>query len=223
MLPGGGHACSGSDQVPVQGDLQLKLMVARLRRRHGRRLLACRLREQSRSWGLLPGDADRALPGDDLVARADVVETRSLDHRGVRRARSGPGSYRWATAVAAGTATRSSIGPGAPRRRSGAAARTPSSTSSRDSRPRATSCPPIPAAASWPGWSSPTGPWCCTSTTPWCVSRSRSWLAEPTVEAGRVRRRQGHAALPVSWAFVLEAESGGPLAAGRALPAAART
>lgn len=35
-------------------------------------------REQSRSWGLLPGDADRALPGDDLVAQPDVVETRSL-------------------------------------------------------------------------------------------------------------------------------------------------
>ncbi len=35
-------------------------------------------REQSRSWGLLPGDADRALPGDDLVAQPHVVETRGL-------------------------------------------------------------------------------------------------------------------------------------------------
>jgi len=35
-------------------------------------------REQSRSWGLLPGDADRELPGDDLVAQPDHVETRSL-------------------------------------------------------------------------------------------------------------------------------------------------
>jgi hypothetical protein len=35
-------------------------------------------REQSRSWGLLPGDADRALPGDDLVAKPDHIETRSL-------------------------------------------------------------------------------------------------------------------------------------------------
>jgi hypothetical protein len=36
------------------------------------------VREQSRSWGLLPGDAERALPGDDLVTRPDLVETRSL-------------------------------------------------------------------------------------------------------------------------------------------------
>ena len=35
-------------------------------------------REQSRTWGLLPGDADRPLPGDDLVARPDHVDTRSL-------------------------------------------------------------------------------------------------------------------------------------------------
>jgi hypothetical protein len=36
------------------------------------------LREQSRSWGLLRGDADRPLPGDDLVADPDHTETRSL-------------------------------------------------------------------------------------------------------------------------------------------------
>jgi len=36
------------------------------------------LRESSRSWGLLPGDADRPLPGDDLVGDADHVETRSI-------------------------------------------------------------------------------------------------------------------------------------------------
>lgn len=36
------------------------------------------VREQSRTWGLLPGDAQRDLPGDDLVARPDLVETRGL-------------------------------------------------------------------------------------------------------------------------------------------------
>ncbi len=36
------------------------------------------VREQSRTWGLMPGDAERALPGDDLVAQPDLVETRSL-------------------------------------------------------------------------------------------------------------------------------------------------
>jgi hypothetical protein len=35
-------------------------------------------REQSRSWGLVPGEAERPLPGDDLVALPDHVETRSL-------------------------------------------------------------------------------------------------------------------------------------------------
>jgi len=36
------------------------------------------LRQLSRSWGLLPGDADRQLPGDDLVDDADHTETRSI-------------------------------------------------------------------------------------------------------------------------------------------------
>jgi hypothetical protein len=36
------------------------------------------LRRDARSWGRLPGDAERALPGDDLVASPEVVETRSL-------------------------------------------------------------------------------------------------------------------------------------------------
>jgi hypothetical protein len=36
------------------------------------------VREQSRTWGLLPGDAERELPGDDLVVGPKLVETRSL-------------------------------------------------------------------------------------------------------------------------------------------------
>jgi hypothetical protein len=36
------------------------------------------LRRDAHSWGKLPGDAERALPGDDLVAAPEVVETRSL-------------------------------------------------------------------------------------------------------------------------------------------------
>lgn len=36
------------------------------------------VREQSRTWGLLPGDAERELPGDDLVVGPGLVETRSL-------------------------------------------------------------------------------------------------------------------------------------------------
>jgi hypothetical protein len=36
------------------------------------------VREQSRSWGILPGDAERELPGDDLVPAPGLVETRSL-------------------------------------------------------------------------------------------------------------------------------------------------
>jgi hypothetical protein len=35
-------------------------------------------REQSRTWGLVPGEADRSLPGDDLVATPDRSDTRSL-------------------------------------------------------------------------------------------------------------------------------------------------
>jgi hypothetical protein len=35
-------------------------------------------REQSRTWGLLPGDAELDLPGDDLVAKPTRVETRGL-------------------------------------------------------------------------------------------------------------------------------------------------
>jgi hypothetical protein len=36
------------------------------------------VREQSRTWGIMPGDADRGLPGDDLVAKPIRVETRGL-------------------------------------------------------------------------------------------------------------------------------------------------
>jgi hypothetical protein len=36
------------------------------------------LREEQRTWGVLPKDAERALPGDDLIGAPDVVETRSL-------------------------------------------------------------------------------------------------------------------------------------------------
>ena len=36
------------------------------------------VREQSRTWGLLPGGAERALPGDDLVVGPELVETRGL-------------------------------------------------------------------------------------------------------------------------------------------------
>ena len=37
------------------------------------------LRAQQRSWGLLPGAAERALAGDELVSDADVVETRAIE------------------------------------------------------------------------------------------------------------------------------------------------
>ena len=36
------------------------------------------MRGQAHSWGLLPGDASRFLPGDDIVDAPDLVETRSL-------------------------------------------------------------------------------------------------------------------------------------------------
>jgi proline iminopeptidase len=36
------------------------------------------IREQSRTWGLAPGAADRSLPGDDLVPAPDHTDTRSL-------------------------------------------------------------------------------------------------------------------------------------------------
>jgi hypothetical protein len=36
------------------------------------------LREQQRSWGVVPGDRDRRLAGDDLVPDAGIVETRTL-------------------------------------------------------------------------------------------------------------------------------------------------
>jgi hypothetical protein len=35
-------------------------------------------RHLARTWGLLPGDAQRVLPGDDLVGSPDITETRSL-------------------------------------------------------------------------------------------------------------------------------------------------
>lgn len=36
------------------------------------------LREQHRTWGVVPGDRDRRLAGDDLVPDAGIVETRTL-------------------------------------------------------------------------------------------------------------------------------------------------
>lgn len=36
------------------------------------------LREQQQHWGVVPGDRDRRLAGDDLVPDADIVETRTL-------------------------------------------------------------------------------------------------------------------------------------------------
>ena len=38
-----------------------------------------RLRREHATWGLVPADIERVLPGDDLVPDADIVETRSLD------------------------------------------------------------------------------------------------------------------------------------------------
>ena len=40
--------------------------------------LYLQLRQEQRTWGVVPGDVDRALAGDDLVAVPDVEETRSL-------------------------------------------------------------------------------------------------------------------------------------------------
>ncbi len=40
---------------------------------------AMQLRAQQRTWGLVSGGAERALPGDDLVAEADIIETRALE------------------------------------------------------------------------------------------------------------------------------------------------
>jgi hypothetical protein len=40
--------------------------------------LYLRLREQQRTWGLVPSEAERALPGDELVADAIVSETRGI-------------------------------------------------------------------------------------------------------------------------------------------------
>lgn len=37
------------------------------------------LRQQYRSWGLVPGGDERGVPGDDLVAEADIVETRAIE------------------------------------------------------------------------------------------------------------------------------------------------
>jgi hypothetical protein len=36
------------------------------------------LREQQQHWGVVPGDRDRRLAGDDLVPEAEIVETRTL-------------------------------------------------------------------------------------------------------------------------------------------------
>jgi len=37
------------------------------------------LRAQYRAWGRVPGDEERRLAGDDIVATADLVETRAID------------------------------------------------------------------------------------------------------------------------------------------------
>lgn len=37
------------------------------------------LRQQQRTWGVVPADAARPLPGDELVEPATIVDTRSLD------------------------------------------------------------------------------------------------------------------------------------------------
>jgi len=37
------------------------------------------LRSQYRSWGLVPGGNERGVAGDDLVAEADLIETRAID------------------------------------------------------------------------------------------------------------------------------------------------
>jgi hypothetical protein len=37
------------------------------------------LRGQYRTWGLVPGGRERGVAGDDLVADADIVETRAID------------------------------------------------------------------------------------------------------------------------------------------------
>jgi hypothetical protein len=37
------------------------------------------LRAQYRTWGLVPGGNERGVTGDDLVAKADLVETRAID------------------------------------------------------------------------------------------------------------------------------------------------
>jgi hypothetical protein len=36
------------------------------------------LREQQQTWGVVPGDAGKTLAGDDVIADADIVETRTL-------------------------------------------------------------------------------------------------------------------------------------------------
>jgi hypothetical protein len=40
--------------------------------------LYLQLREQQQHWGVVPGDRDRRLAGDDLVPEAEIVETRTL-------------------------------------------------------------------------------------------------------------------------------------------------
>ena len=70
-------------------------------------------REQSRSWGLSPGDAERPLAGDDLVAAPDHVTLAASSSRRRRRA-CGPGSRAWRTPGRAGTATACSTARGAP-------------------------------------------------------------------------------------------------------------
>jgi hypothetical protein len=36
------------------------------------------LREQQQTWGVVPGDAGKTLAGDDVIADADIVETRTI-------------------------------------------------------------------------------------------------------------------------------------------------
>ena len=56
----------------------VKLMTLAFAAGMGAAYLA-QLRAQYRTWGLLPGATERGVAGDDLVAEADVVETRAID------------------------------------------------------------------------------------------------------------------------------------------------
>ena len=166
------------------------------------------VREQSRTWGLLPGDAERALPGDDLVVGPDLVETRSLVIEAAPAqvwpwlVQMGFGRGGWYSFVPLDRAW--SPGGGAPRHSAeailpefqdlavGDIVPTHAGRRVRGQGRRTGSCPrPLPRRRHGAG----AGPGADRRTSP--VGRRRG------------RPRHGHAGLPVSWAFVLEAEPGG--------------